>query len=122
MRTEPSVLRILKVASASQGYFCSTISSMTSTARALEIKGMRQLASAISLNARLKALFIPQRHHRIDLHCAACGNVTGERRGHDEQADDGTIGDNVCSADSVEHRTEQTRETERSRNPQSDTR
>ena len=106
MRTEPSVLRILKVAFASQGYFCSTISSITSTARALEIKGMRQLARAISLTARLKALFIPQRHHRIDLHRAPRGNVAGESCGRDEHTDHACVGQDIRSANAVEHRSD----------------
>ena len=57
-------------------------------------------------------LFITKRYHRIDLHGAAGGNVAGERRGHDEQADNTGVGDDVCGADSVEHRTEQAGETE----------
>src|SRR6266446_4747115 len=106
MRTAPSVLRILKVASASQGYFCSTISSMTSTARALEMKGIRQMARAISLTARLKELFIPQRHHRIDLHRAPRGNVAGESCGHDEHRDHASVGQDIRSANAVEHRSD----------------
>src|SRR5438067_5238351 len=110
MRTAPSVLRILKVTSASQGYFRSTISSMTSTARALcEInrnaaaRAMHAVAAALwaarvtatqlptcashSEAATEERLFIPQRHHRIDLHRAPRGNVAGESCCHDEHTD-----------------------------------
>src|SRR5438477_4669864 len=106
MRTEPSVLWIFKVASASQGYFCSTISSMTTTTRARERKGIRQKARVIRLTARWKALFIPQRHHRIDLHGAPRGNVAGESCGRDEHTDHASVGQDIRSANAVVHRSD----------------
>src|ERR1700674_4008654 len=117
MRTDPSVLRIVKVTAPSLGYFCSTISSTGSTAKApcankrnaaatMEnavaaplCRGAercsRRLSAVATAVAPSSRLFIPQRHHRIDLHGAAGGNVAGEGRSHDEQADDTGVGHDI---------------------------
>src|ERR1700730_1530975 len=104
---EPSVFATLRVAFASKSYFWTRISSNGSTANALgagnrntatraksavaapvcrgvlaeAARGPSAVASALRPSSQL---FIPQRHHRVDLHGAAGGNVAVERRGHDE--------------------------------------
>src|SRR4029077_16446699 len=112
MRMEPSVFATLKVAFAPTSYFCSTLSSSGSMANKVRKKNSA-IVAAIAMARKAGRLLIPQRYHGIDLHGAAGGNVTGERRGHDEQTDDPGIGDNISGADSVEHRAEQSGETDR---------
>src|ERR1700731_4991396 len=135
MRTDPSVLRILKVASRSQEYFCSTISSKASTAKAPETKNrkvaarmMRAVTAALwaaqiiatPRNTRASQseaateepssrLFIPQRYHRIDLHRAPRRKVTGKRCRPDEQSHDGRVGRHVRRGHAEEQGSEQPR-------------
>src|SRR5437588_12088842 len=130
MRTEPFVLRILKVASASQGYFCSTISSMTSTAkvpctnsRNATARTMRAVAAALwaaqvtakelrtcashseaATEEPADRLLIPQRYHGIDFHGAARGNVAGKKCCYDEHTDHTCVGQDIRSVNAVEHR------------------
>src|ERR1041384_5249480 len=117
----------LKVATASTLYSCSTISSNGSTANAAgnNARAPRRHAVAVALwaardrgvqtkrgashseAATEEALFIAQRHHRIDFHGAPRGNVTGHRGRDHEQAHHARIGDDVGRAHAVEHRRQQ---------------
>src|SRR5947207_13154602 len=70
--TVPSIARSENVPEGSSGNLFSTTSSSTSPAGSelatSELKNAKPIASAI--------LFITQRHHRIDIHGAACRQIT----------------------------------------------
>src|SRR3954462_5961495 len=92
---------------ASTSYFWSTISSTGSTANTDVIHKTDRT------HVKVRRLLIPQRHHRIDFHGAARGNITGQRGGDAKKTDHGGVGHDVCATDPIQHRRDKTRETDR---------
>src|ERR1700682_2673436 len=120
------MLDMLRVASRSNTYFCSIISSRTSTPAAPCANERSEPARAtlqIETPPRPAAdLFIAKGHHRIDFHRVPRRNVTGEGCRHDEQSHDGGVSRHVGRGHPEEQSSEQAREAKGSEDCERDSR